>query len=82
MPFLNGQGSLFQLNQRDFDFNIEFEQLFFSILPSALFIILSSWRTLRQARQPTIVHAPLFKFLKVVCGLQPLYLATRQTLTL
>ncbi|KAJ4290433.1 hypothetical protein N0V90_010649 [Kalmusia sp. IMI 367209] len=66
MPFSNGEENLLQLNQSLFDFNIQFEQLFFSVLPSALFIVLSSWRTLQQARKPTVVHAPIFKLLKVL----------------
>lgn len=66
MPFLTGDGNLLQLNKKDFDFNIQFEQLFFSIIPSVLFIVTSLWRTLSQARKPTVVDAPVFQLIKLV----------------
>ncbi|KAJ4857971.1 ABC transporter domain-containing protein [Trichoderma breve] len=56
---------LFQQNIEQFDFNIKFEQVFLSILPSALFIIAASWRTVSQARKPVLVNAPLFQIIKV-----------------
>ncbi|KKP00962.1 hypothetical protein THAR02_06934 [Trichoderma harzianum] len=56
---------LFQQNNEQFDFNIEFEQVFLSILPSVLFIIAASWRTAAQARKPVLVKAPLFQIIKV-----------------
>ncbi|GKZ25115.1 hypothetical protein AbraIFM66951_001571 [Aspergillus brasiliensis] len=65
MPFTTGEGNLLQLNRNSFDFNIQFEQLFFSILPSALFIVTSLWRTLSQLRKPRVVEAPLFQFIKL-----------------
>lgn len=65
MPFV-AEENLLQLNQEDFDFNIQFEQLFFSIIPSVLFIVGSLWRTLSQARKPTVVNAPVFQLLKLV----------------
>ncbi|KAE9363954.1 putative ABC multidrug transporter [Stipitochalara longipes BDJ] len=65
MPFTTGEENLLQLNHEDFDFNVQFEQLFFSIIPSALFIITSLWRTLSQARKPTVVNAPVFQLIKV-----------------
>ncbi|KAI1479174.1 putative ABC multidrug transporter [Daldinia eschscholtzii] len=65
MPFSTGEESLLQLNQEGFDFSIQFEQLFFSILPSVLFIIASLWRTLYQARKPTVVNAPGFQLIKL-----------------
>lgn len=61
-----GEEDLLQLNQKQFDFNIQFEQLFFSIIPSALFIITSLWRTLAQAQKPIVVYAPVFQGVKVV----------------
>ena len=67
MPFTTGDEHLFELNQVQFDFNVQFEQLFFSILPSALFIVTSFWRTLSQARKPTVVDAPVFQVIKVAC---------------
>ncbi|KAF7591124.1 hypothetical protein BBP40_001960 [Aspergillus hancockii] len=66
MPFTTGEDNLLQLNQEDFDFNIQFEQLFFSIIPSALFIVTSLWRALSQARKPTVVNAPpVFQLIKL-----------------
>ena len=66
MPFSTGEGGLFQLSQENFDFNVQFEQLFFSIIPSALFIATSLWRTVSQARKPTVVDAPVFQLIKLV----------------
>ncbi|KAJ5496624.1 ABC transporter integral membrane type 1 [Penicillium fimorum] len=65
MPFTTGEENLLRLNREDFDFNIQFEQLFFSIIPSALFIVTSVWRTLSEARKPTVVNAPVFKLIKL-----------------
>ncbi|KAF9694299.1 hypothetical protein EKO04_007720 [Ascochyta lentis] len=65
MPFSTAAGQLLQQNGKQFDFNIDFEQVFFSILPSTLFIAASSWRTLYQARKPTVVNAPIFRSIKV-----------------
>ncbi|KAK6948837.1 hypothetical protein Daesc_008908 [Daldinia eschscholtzii] len=65
MPFSTGEESLLQLNQEGFDFSIQFEQLFFSILPSVLFIIASLWRTLYRARKPTVVNTPGFQLIKL-----------------
>lgn len=50
----------------DFDFTVKFEQLFFSITPSAIFIIASLWRTALLVRKPTIVGAPLLRLTKLV----------------
>ncbi|XXG95509.1 hypothetical protein Hte_001773 [Hypoxylon texense] len=49
----------------DFDFTVKFEQLFFSITPSAIFIIVSLWRTALLVRRPTIVGAPLLRLAKL-----------------
>ncbi|KAI1110785.1 putative ABC multidrug transporter [Nemania sp. NC0429] len=65
MPFLQGLENLFQQDYATFDFNLQFEQLFFSILPSALFIVSSLWRTLYQVRRPAIVHAPAVQLIKL-----------------
>ncbi|KAI3392009.1 hypothetical protein diail_6336 [Diaporthe ilicicola] len=65
MPFSTGDENLFQLNQESFDFNVQFEQLFFSIIPSVLFITTSLWRTFSQARKPTVVDAPVFQLIKL-----------------
>lgn len=69
MPFTTGEEDLFQLNEQGFDFNIQFEQLFFSIIPSALFIVTSLWRTLSQSRKPIVVNAPVFQLIKLVGAL-------------
>lgn len=68
MPFLStAEGSLFQLNEAQFDFNFEFEQLFFSIIPSAVFILASLWRMISQLQKPSVVNAPVFRLIKLVC---------------
>ncbi|PGG97403.1 hypothetical protein AJ79_09215 [Helicocarpus griseus UAMH5409] len=64
MPFPTSDDKLLQLNKEQFDFNLQLEQLFFSIIPSGLFIVTSLWRTLSQARKPTIVNAPVFQIIK------------------
>jgi hypothetical protein len=66
MPFDTGQQDLFDFNHADFDFNIQFEQLFFSIVPSVIFIVASSWRAASQLRKPTLVKAPTFQSIKLV----------------
>ncbi|RWA05420.1 hypothetical protein EKO27_g9683 [Xylaria grammica] len=42
----------------DFDFTVRFEQLFFSLTPSALFIVLSAWRVVTLTRRAIVVEAP------------------------
>ncbi|KAL5364489.1 P-loop containing nucleoside triphosphate hydrolase protein [Aspergillus floccosus] len=64
MPFTNGDGNLLHLNQEQFDFNLQFESLFFSIIPSVLFILSSLWRTLARIRGPVVVKAPVLQFIK------------------
>ncbi|KAI1651140.1 putative ABC multidrug transporter [Daldinia loculata] len=49
----------------DFDFTVKFEQLFFSLTPSVIFIILSLWRIYLLAKRPTIVDAPLLRLVKL-----------------
>lgn len=61
-----------QLDSKGFDFNLQFEQLFFSLVTSILFITASSWRTLWQVRKPNIVQAPAFLYIKLVCKAQRL----------
>lgn len=67
MPFDSGQHNLFDFNHVEFDFNIRFEQLFLSIIPSVLFIVASSWRAVSQVRKPTLVKVPIFQAVKMVC---------------
>ncbi|EAW21065.1 putative ABC transporter [Aspergillus fischeri NRRL 181] len=64
MPFINREGNMLHLNQEQFDFNLQFESLFFSIIPSVLFIPSSLWRTLAQIRKPVVVNAPVLQFIK------------------
>jgi hypothetical protein len=66
MPFFSGEQNLLQLNQEGFDFNMQFEQLFFSIIPSAIFIVVSLWRMFSQAKKPIVVNAPVFQLVKLV----------------
>ncbi|CAD0114906.1 unnamed protein product [Aureobasidium uvarum] len=65
MSFDTGQHGLFEFNQADFDFNITFEQIFLSIVPSVLFIVASSWRAVSQLRKPTLVKAPMLQSIKL-----------------
>ncbi|KAL4971316.1 P-loop containing nucleoside triphosphate hydrolase protein [Aspergillus desertorum] len=64
MPFTYEEGDMFHLNQEQFDFNLQFENFFFSIIPSVLFIPLSLWRTMVQIRKPIVVKAPVLQFIK------------------
>ncbi|KAL4960800.1 putative ABC multidrug transporter [Aspergillus stella-maris] len=64
MPFTSNEGSMLHLNRAQFDFNLQFESLFFSIIPSVLFIPLSLWRTLARVRKPVVVNAPGLQFIK------------------
>jgi hypothetical protein len=66
MPFSTGAENLFQLNSENFDFNVQFEQLFLSIIPSVFFIITSLLRTALLGRKPTVVNAPIFQLIKLV----------------
>ncbi|KAL2845281.1 P-loop containing nucleoside triphosphate hydrolase protein [Aspergillus pseudoustus] len=88
MSISTADSGLFQFNTDGFDFNLQFEQLFFSIIPSALFIPTSLWRSVFQARKPSVVNARGFQFLKmtaiaVYCFLELalLVLSARGTLT-
>jgi hypothetical protein len=67
MGFNTGQQDLFNFNQVEFDFSVQFEQLFLSIIPSVIFIVASSWRAASQLRKPTLVKAPIFQSIKLVC---------------
>ncbi|GFF55775.1 canalicular multispecific organic anion transporter 1 [Aspergillus udagawae] len=64
MPFTNGEGNMLHLNHEQFDFNPQFESLFFSIIPSILFIPSSLWRTVARIRKPVVVNAPILQFIK------------------
>ncbi|KAI0839686.1 ABC multidrug transporter [Hypoxylon sp. FL0890] len=49
----------------DFDFTIKFEQVVFSLTPSAIFVIASLWRIALIIQRPTIVGAPLLQLAKL-----------------
>ncbi|KAI1662286.1 putative ABC multidrug transporter [Daldinia decipiens] len=49
----------------DFDFTVKFEQLFFSLVPSVVFIFLSLWRICLLIHRPTIVDAPMLRLIKL-----------------
>ncbi|KAI0164007.1 ABC multidrug transporter [Xylariaceae sp. FL1272] len=49
----------------DFDFTIQFEEIFFSLTPSSILILLSLWRLVVLARRPTVVHAPILQLSKL-----------------
>lgn len=57
---------MFDHNAALFDFNPQFEQVFLSILPSGLFILFAAWSTFTQLRKPSVLYAPLFKYIKFV----------------
>ncbi|KAJ5513392.1 hypothetical protein N7463_002944 [Penicillium fimorum] len=65
MPFYSQNVSLFEQNSEQFDFNVDFEQVFFSIIPSALFIVLAAWRIVSLARRPIVVNASVCRLVKV-----------------
>ncbi|KAI1803292.1 putative ABC multidrug transporter [Daldinia bambusicola] len=51
--------------RRDFDLTIRFEQLFFILIPSVLFILVSLWRIYVLAHRPVIVNAPSLRLVKL-----------------
>ncbi|KAF6524509.1 hypothetical protein HZS61_013008 [Fusarium oxysporum f. sp. conglutinans] len=65
MPFHDSEFGLLYMNRDRFDFNLHFEQLFFSILPCTLFIVCSLWRAITQSRKPSVVYAPIFQLTKL-----------------
>ncbi|ORY61431.1 putative ABC multidrug transporter [Pseudomassariella vexata] len=48
-----------------FDFTVKFEQIFLSLVPSVIFIVLSVWRICLMARKPTVIDAPLLQLTKL-----------------
>lgn len=64
----------------DFDFTVKFEQLFFSLIPSVLFIICSAWRITALVKRPIMVHAPMLQLVKLVRWMDwfPLHLLTKE----
>lgn len=47
-PFTASSDAIRPVDGLRLDFNLDFEQVFFSIIPSALFIALSTWRIFYQ----------------------------------
>jgi len=66
MVFNINHGALMQQDARGFDFNLRFEQLFFTIVPSALFIVAASLRKGFLVRRCKIVHAAVLQYIKCV----------------
>ncbi|KAK8045365.1 ABC multidrug transporter [Apiospora rasikravindrae] len=51
----------------DFDFTVKFELVVFSVVPSAIFVVLALWRTFHLSRKPVIVNEPALQLLKSGC---------------
>jgi ABC-type multidrug transport system fused ATPase/permease subunit len=66
MPFTTAGSHMLQFDTERFDLNLQFEQLFLSIIPSTIFILASSWSTLSQRKKRKVVHAPTLLYLKLV----------------
>ncbi|KAI5922440.1 ABC multidrug transporter [Camillea tinctor] len=49
----------------NFDFTVKFEEIFFSLVPSAIFILVSLWRIAVLRRQAVVVDAPVLLFAKL-----------------
>lgn len=64
--FAYGDGDLLRFDSRQFDFNIQFEQLFFSILPSSILIVASAWRVIARHKPRPSVAAPILQHVKAV----------------
>lgn len=64
--FAYGDGSLLRFNVRQFDSKIPFEQLFFSILPSSIFVVTSAWRVAARHKPRPSVAAPVLQRVKAV----------------
>ncbi|KAJ5611482.1 hypothetical protein N7528_008587 [Penicillium herquei] len=69
MPFYSQNNSLFDQNSEQFDFNLGFELVFFSIIPSILFISGALWRTAFLTKKPIIVKSSAFRSLKLGASL-------------
>ena len=53
----------------DFDFTQQFEQVVFSVIPTAVFLMLSGPLLYRLADKPRLVSGPYFQWTKVVSAL-------------
>ena len=72
--FASASEDVFDLDGERFDFNLRFELVFFSIVPSALFVAAALWRVVTKARTPAVVVAPIFQSVKLVCSTLTTYL--------
>lgn len=50
----------------DFDFTVKFELVVFSIVPSAIFVVLALWRTFHLSRKLSVVNESAIQLLKSV----------------
>jgi ATP-binding cassette subfamily C (CFTR/MRP) protein 1 len=50
----------------DFDFTLLFEEIFLSIVPSALFLMLAVWRIIHIARRKRVLGGSHFQMVKLV----------------
>lgn len=66
--FAYGDDDLLRFNSRQFDFSIQFEQLFFSILPSSILIVASTWHFISRYNSRPSVAAPILRRFKAVSG--------------
>ncbi|KAH4005276.1 hypothetical protein HBI13_005130 [Parastagonospora nodorum] len=71
MVFDTEYGALLQQDTRGFDFNLRFEQLFFTIVPSSLFIVASCLRMGFLIHRRKIVHVATLQYIK--CGVLTAY---------
>ncbi|KAH7040858.1 P-loop containing nucleoside triphosphate hydrolase protein [Microdochium trichocladiopsis] len=49
----------------DFDFTVKFEQLFFSILPASIYILVATWRIFLLRRRPIVIAGSRFQYAKL-----------------
>lgn len=66
MGFSSQSSSLFEQNNEHFDFNLHFELVFMSIIPSALFVLAALWRTISLSRKAKAVDASVLRLIKLV----------------
>jgi hypothetical protein len=66
MVFDTEYGALLLQDTGGFDFNLRFEQLFFTIVPSSLFIVASCSRMGFLVHRRKIVHAATLQYIKCV----------------
>jgi len=70
MSFAARDGLLL-LNEKQYDFSVQLEQLLFSIISTTLFIATSPWRVFHQVRKPIVVDAAMFQLIETVSCVHP-----------